>query len=216
MIEMIDRETIKNIKGLIFDCDGVMIDSEEGNRYMYNKVLASFGRAPMTREEEEYAFMATASDAFRNMLPESLYDKIEDRVKREIDYRRDVLTRTKLMPGYREFIDQAYARGLKLAIDTNRTDAGIQRVLDFFQLPAYFDPIMSSSNAAPKPSPEAAREICAAWGVAPASALFVGDSENDREAALGAGTLFAAFGGKGLPGDIEVASYAELAKILWN
>ncbi|MDE5832455.1 MAG: HAD family hydrolase [Desulfovibrio sp.] len=213
---MISEEAPRALTGVIFDCDGVMIDSEEGNRYMYNKTLGALGLPPMTKEQEEYAFMATAIDAFRHMTPPEIHDRLEQIIRENIDYERDVLSRTKLMQGFEQFIHKAREKGLKLAIDTNRTELGIRRVLDFFHLPPYFDPIINSSNCAPKPAPLGAEKICAAWKTPPGKVLFVGDSENDKETAEGAGVLFAAFGGKGLSGDIEVATYADLEKILWG
>lgn len=213
---MISEATLKRLVGIIFDCDGVMIDSEEGNRYMYNKVLARLGLPPMTREQEEYAFMATAMDAFRHMTPPEVHDGIEALYRDTIDYEKDVLTRTKLMPGFENFIFKAREKGLKLAIDTNRMDSGIKRVLDYFHLPPYFDPVITSSNCVPKPAPLGAEKICAAWNTLPGNVLFIGDSENDKETADGAGVPFAAFGGKGLSGDLEVATFADLEKILWK
>lgn len=181
------------LAGVIYDCDGVMIDSREANRAFYNRVLAALGLAPMSREQEGYAFMATAGEALRRMVPQHLHGDIE-RAARTVDYWRDVMPLARLMPGFRAFIGRLHARGLRQAIDTNRTAEGIQRVLDFFALPPYFEPVISASCAPPKPSPAGAEQVCRAWGVQPGQMLFVGDSTNDMEAALGAGMVFAAFG----------------------
>lgn len=48
------------LRGVIFDCDGVMIDSRAANDEFYNRVLAYFGLPPMTPEQEAYSFMATS------------------------------------------------------------------------------------------------------------------------------------------------------------
>lgn len=199
------------LAGLVFDCDGVMIDSREANRAFYDRVLAALGLPPMGREEERYAFMATAAEALRRMVPPELHGEI-DRAAAGVDYGRDILPLVRLMPGFMPFIEHLHARGVRLAIDTNRTGVGIQRVLDFFSLPPYFDPVISVSCARPKPSPAGAEAILKAWGAEPGQVLFVGDSENDREAARGAGMLFAGFGG--LTGDVTVRDFAALAGIL--
>ena len=205
------------LAGLIFDCDGVMIDSEEANRFFYDSVLSWLGFPPMTKEQEDYAFMATAQDALKRMLPKELHARIPEAIANGVDYQSDVLKRVKLMPGFEAFIKEAHGRGLRMAIDSNRTSEGIQRVLDFFALPLYFDPVISSSIAAPKPSPEGARLICESWGAAPSQALFVGDSENDRLAALSAGVPFAAFGaGSGMKCAVSAPNYDSLAKSLWG
>lgn len=200
--------------GLIFDCDGVMIDSADANRQFYNLALGALGLPPMRKDQEEFAFMATAKEALLAMAPKELHDKIEDTVKNKVNYMRDVLPKIKLMPGFREFIDFAHKQGFLMAIHTNRTEEGIMRVLDFFELPPYFNPIICASNSSPKPSPEGAEKISQAWSVPVSSILFVGDSENDLKTAKGAGTLFAAFGNSSLDGDLQISDYAAFMQVL--
>lgn len=202
------------IAGLVFDCDGVMIDSHVANRYFYDSVLAYFGLPPMTRAQEDYAFMATTRQALMKMIPEKFHGDIEEAISRAIDYPRDVLPKTKLMPGFLAFVHKAHDLGLKLAIDTNRTQDGIQRILDFFSLPDYFDPVVSCTCCSPKPSPEGPLHICAAWKIEPEQALFIGDSVDDRGAAKGAGMRFAAFGAHA-PTDVPAPDYAVLGASLW-
>lgn len=203
------------LAGIIFDCDGVMIDSEDANRYFYNTILAALDLAPMTDTEEEYAFMATARDALLTMVPKEKHALLDETMEKTIDYHRDILPRVKLMPGFLDFISKAHVKGLKLAIDTNRTAWGIQRILDFFNLPPYFNPVISSTVAKPKPDPQGVAMICEAWGVAPDKTLFIGDSGNDKQTAKNSGAVFAAFGGKGLNGDMDAPDYRTLAHFLW-
>lgn len=200
--------------GLVFDCDGVMIDSADANRRFYTLALGALGLPPMRKDQEKFAFQATARQALLSMVPEDLHDKIDEAVRTKVNYVRDVLPHIKLMPGFREFIDFAHEKGFLLAIDTNRTEAGIMRVLDFFALPPYFKPIICASNSEPKPSPQGAGKVCRAWAAPAKTVLFVGDSENDRKTAMGAGTLFAAFGNKDLRGDLEVPDYADFRQFL--
>lgn len=212
---MSDSTISKGLKGIIFDCDGVMIDSEEANRFFYNSVLSWLGLPPMSKSQEQYAFMATALDALNRMVPEHLKERIPEAITNGIDYHRDVLPRVTLMPGFLDFIKKAHARSLLLAIDSNRTAEGIQRVLDFFNLPNYFDPVVSSTTVPPKPSPEGVRLICNKWNALPEQVLFIGDSENDQKTAQNAGTRFIAFGGAGSASVTRVQSYQELSHLLW-
>lgn len=200
----------QGLAGIIFDCDGVIIDSRAANAEYFNKILACFDLPPMTAEQEEFSFMSTARQAMLHILPEHVHGQIDEVVRDKIKYSRDILPLLHLMPGFREFVEDAHTAGLRLAVATNRAACGIQTVLDFFALPPYFDPVISASDACPKPSPEGALRICAAWNVAPERVLFVGDSPHDRDAAAAAGTRFAAFTTGGLTGDITAASYDEL------
>lgn len=204
------------LAGLIYDCDGVMIDSAEGNRHLYNLVLDRLGLAPMTREQEKFAFQATFEQALLYMVPERLHSQIEAAARGAFDYERDILPKIRLMRGYRDFVLKAREHGLRQAIDTNRTAFGIDVIIARFELEPYFEPVINSSNTEPKPSPEGVRKIAAAWGREPERILYIGDSPDDRLAAKGAGALFCAFGANDLEGDIKFASWPELASFLWN
>lgn len=198
--------------GIVFDCDGVMIDSAAANRFLYNAILAVLGLPPISAAQEKEAFQDTFQHAVRKLVPENLHHKLEEAIASAIVYDRDILPKIKIMPGYRDFLEKAHRHGLKLAIDTNRTEPGIHKVLDFLRLPPYFDPIMCCTIVEPKPSPEGPKRICAQWRAKPRQCLFVGDSPDDARAARGAGLIFAGFGG--LQGDISVSSWEELADLL--
>lgn len=208
------QDGLSHIQGIILDCDGVMIDSEDANRYFYNSILAALDLPPMTPEQESFAFMARARDALLAMVPPALHDRIETASAAAIDYNKDVLPKIRLMPGLLSFLEAAKKRGIKLGIDTNRTAEGIQRVLDFFDLQVYFDPVISSSIAPPKPSPDGALSICRAWNMPGDKALFVGDSENDMLTAKNAQLPFAAFKNPGLSAFLHLSSFAQLEKEL--
>lgn len=204
------------IAGIIFDCDGVMIDSLLGNRAFYNTILASLNLPPMTQEQESYAFMSTAIDALTRMVPTIYHGRLEEIIKNNIDYDRDVLPKIKLMPGFLEFITLCHQHGLRLAIDTNRTDYGIARVLEFFNLPPWFSLIATSSNTEPKPSPQGVLNIAQAWHVPPAECLFLGDSKDDMTAATQAGARFVSFKNTSLAPCPIVESYNQFAERLFT
>ena len=203
-----------NLKGIIYDCDGVMINSRAANTLFYNRVLAYFNLPPMTYEQERYSFMASALESLLYILPEEHHKDIHYVVTNVVDYDRDIMPKLTLMPGFREFVTEMATLGLKQAMCTNRTDHGFATVLDFFDFPHYFDPIMTVSKAPPKPDPTGTRMIVEAWGFDPKEILYVGDSTHDQTAAQGAGTYFCAFNGIDLSGDITANTFVELRQIL--
>lgn len=204
----------RGLAGLIYDCDGTMINSENANRNFYNLIMAYLGLPKLTPEQEKFAFMVTAVEALRTITPKELWPKLETATREALDYDKDVLPKVELMPGYREFCQFIRQKNLKQAIDTNRTEFGIRKILDFFELPNYFDPVVNSSIAEPKPSPQGALMVCEAWQARPEQILFVGDSDVDKETARNAGCVFAAFGKGDLEGEIKAETYAELTKIV--
>ena len=81
----------QGLGGVIFDCDGVIIDSRPANGLYYNRILAHFGLPPMTAEQEHYSFMATARQALEHILPEELHGQIDYVTSEVVNYRRDIL-----------------------------------------------------------------------------------------------------------------------------
>lgn len=202
--------------GIIYDCDGVMIDSADGNRHLYNMIMAELGLPPITNEQAVYAFQATFEDALKFLVPREMHSSIEAAISRAVNYDVDILPRIRLMPGYRNFIERAHRHGLRQAIDTNRTDYGIDKIIVRFGLPNFFDPVISSTTVVrPKPAPEGVDKIRAVWKCEPGQILFIGDSPDDRTAAQSGGAIFAAFNNPDIGGDLEVASWDELAEFLW-
>ncbi|MDD2966806.1 MAG: HAD family hydrolase [Desulfovibrionaceae bacterium] len=199
-----------SIRGVIFDCDGVMIDSAVANTMFYNRIREYFGLPPMTREQERYTMMATARQAMEYVTPEELHPELDRICREEVIYRRDIMPLITLMPGFLEFVAWLHEQGIALAIHTNRIQRGIDHVLQTFAIPPYFKPIMTAELAAPKPSPEGVHAIQKAWGYDARAMLFVGDSPLDKAAAEAAGVPFAAFGSLGLAGDICAPNYTIL------
>lgn len=206
----------QGLGGVIFDCDGVIIDSCSANGIYYNRVLEHFGLPPMTPEQERFSFMATARQALEHILPEELHPQIDYVTQEVVNYRRDILPLLRLCDGFRETVDWLHAHGVRMAVDTNRTGIGLQTVLDIFGLPPYFNPVVAADTPGilPKPSPQGAQYILSAWGLPPERVLFVGDSSHDGMAAGAAGIPFASFGNEELAGDMVVVDYAALRAAL--
>ena len=202
------------LAGVIFDCDGVIVDSRESNTVFYNRVLEHFNLPPITPEQEQFCFMATAMQALLHIVPPHLHKQIGYVTSEVVNYHRDIMPMLRLQPGFVDFIDYLRDKQVRMAVHTNRRLEGIQTVLDIFGLPSYFDPVVAADTAAPKPSPEGTLRICAAWQTPPETVLFVGDSEHDKETAQGAGVVFAAFNGGALRGQITATDYPGLREAL--
>lgn len=200
------------LKGVIFDCDGVMIDSRAANAEFYNRILQHFGLPPLTVEQEAYTFMATARQAMEYITPPEYHPLLDEVCRNVVVYRRDIFPLLTLMPGFLPFVDELRDKKVQLGVNTNRVGGGMQRILDKFSLPAYFNPVVTADDAAPKPSPAGLELILRQWHCAPDEVLFVGDSPHDKAAAAGAGVCFAAFGNAELTGDITAADYSALAQ----
>jgi phosphoglycolate phosphatase len=97
-------------------------------------------------------------------------------------------TRSQLYPQVRETLDALRLAGCKLAVVTNKEGRYTNTVLQAYQLHSCFDLVVSGDTfPQKKPTPVAINHGLALWQVAPARALFVGDSSIDAATARNAG-----------------------------
>lgn len=183
--------------GIIFDCDGVVIDSREANIAYYNYLRDYLGLPRLTKEQEDFVQAATVHQAMDAMFPRPLQPLLRDAARR-ISYVRDIMPRITCYPGLHDVLDFCRERGVRLAMNTNRTD-GMDTLLENCRLQGYFNPIVLASDVSrPKPSPEGALRILRQWDYKPDSVLFIGDSFSDKGAAEGASIPFLSFQTDGL------------------
>lgn len=204
----------KQLKGVIFDCDGVMIDSRAANTHFYNMILKCFALPPMTAEQEAYTCMATARQSLEYIVPPELHDKIEEVCRKTVIYRRDVLPLLQLMPGFVKFSRNMFQNDIRLGVNTNRECNGMQAIIEKFNLSALIDICVTASDVEPKPSGDGLRKILDSWKIEKESVIYVGDSLLDQLAAQDADVYFVSFGNKEIPSDFCITSYDELNKII--
>ena len=195
---------MKNIRVLIFDCDGVMFDSRQSNISYYNHLLEHFDLPPMTKGQLTYVHAHTAVDSIRHIFKGThLFEKAMA-FARGIDY----------TPFIREMTLEPGLTDLGLAVATNRSTT-IKNVLKTFGLGPYFDIVVSSLDVKkPKPDPESLFKIMNFFGITPPEALYVGDSSVDYETAHGAGVPFIAYKNPGLKADHHAEQMMDITAIL--
>ncbi len=198
------------LKGLIFDCDGVLLNSRKANIYYYNLVLDYFEQPRLTPSEEDFVHMHTVHESLRHVLGPEEISRIREAVAR-VDYARDVMPLSEPEPGIVDLLGRLRDVGLKLAVHTNRSNYAMPN-LAYFGLDGFFDPIITAESHPPKPSPEGVFAILKAWGLPPGEVGFVGDSELDALAAAGARTPFFAYKNSGLTAAVHVDNFYGLAE----
>ena len=178
-------------KGVIFDLDGTLLYTL---RDLTDSVNAALSRADLpTHDEEEYKYFVGdgVEELATRVLPEVRRNG-EAIAKLVADIRREYSQRwadtTKPYDGIPELLDALYARGIKMAILSNKPDdsaqATVTRLLDRWQ----FDMVMGVGPSVPrKPDPTAALQIARRMGIPPQEMLYVGDTDTDMKTAVAAG-----------------------------
>jgi phosphoglycolate phosphatase len=199
------------LAAVILDCDGVMFDTTDVNRRFYNRILAAMDRPEMTDEQFRYAHMATADQAIAMLFPDPAEQKRANGFRRELPY-ADFVEFMREMPDLKPMLRRLRPK-VRTAVVTNRSDT-MPLVLERFELGGLFDRVVTALDVTrPKPDPEGLNRVLDAFGIAPDRALYVGDTEVDRDAAAAAGVPFAAFDNPNLKAAHHVSTLAEVATL---
>lgn len=181
-------------KVVIYDCDGVMFDSFEANFAFYERILSRFDKLPLDRNDAE---TMRVLHTYANVdVMAYLFAGDDRRAEAQafagtIDY-RELVPFMLMEEGFRETLN-ALQPMVELAVCTNRTTS-MDLVLESFDLSRYFGCVMTAARVEnPKPHPEPLLKVLEHYRIAPGEALFVGDSDVDRQAAEAAGVPFIAY-----------------------
>lgn len=184
------------LKSIIFDCDGVLLDTLEANRYFYDAILERLGYPRLNQSDLHAVHAMTVKEAFDHvMTPEDAQKAPE--VAQGLD--REIYIKHVKLPAYLHELLAKLKTRFTLGVVTNRDARGV-RALEDFDLLRPFDAIISASDVErPKPDPEGLLKICGLFGISPAEGLFVGDSAADCQAAAAAQMPFVAYNAPVLP-----------------
>ena len=193
---------------LIFDCDGVLADTErDGHRPAFNETFAEAG-LPVRWSEEEYgvklrigggkermASLLTDEFVRENGLPadaEGQKELLAGWHKRKTAIYKEMVRAGKLpgRPGIARIVDEALAAGWALAVASTSAEESVRAVLEHVvgtETAARFDVFAGDVVPAKKPDPAIYLLALERMGVTPAEAIVVEDSRNGLLAAVGAG-----------------------------
>lgn len=175
-------------RDLIFDLDDTLIESFPSYVRLHLQVAEDLGwRVPSRLELVEYG--PTWHATLTRIWP--------DQDLAAFVARYDVLAHDhpyRPVPGAVHALRRLRADGHRLWVVTKRERLRLSQRLREAELPAeLFDGIFCNEDVPePKPSPRCFEPIAAALGRAPSRPLYVGDREDDRQAATAAGIEFVA------------------------
>jgi phosphoglycolate phosphatase len=183
------------IELVMFDADGVLFDSTESNTAYYNAIYTLMGEAPMDPDEERAGVFMAAPQVFELR---ARGDAARLKRMREIARTMDSTPFFNLMRPpveLRPFLS-TLKRRYRLALATNRS-ATVPALIDHLGLAGIFDAVASvRDKVRPKPAPDIVELCLERAGVAASRAVYVGDSETDRIAAIAAGIHFIGVGAR--------------------
>ncbi|HIJ95106.1 MAG TPA: HAD family hydrolase [Desulfuromonadales bacterium] len=203
-------------KVVIYDCDGVILDSIESNYVFYNRVMEYLGRPAVDRTDLE-AQRVLHTYSFHNVMEYFFADdaRREDafRFAKTIHY-RDLMPYMSMEDGFVDALDQLRGH-TSLAICTNRATS-MDMIIEDFGLTGYFEYVMTAAQVVnPKPHPEPLLKVLEHFGIAAHEALFIGDGEVDMQAAKSAGVPFISYKSD-LPSLARIQHHAEIVRHVFS
>lgn len=178
------------ISALVFDFDGLILDTETPDYVAWQAIYADHGCA---LPPEVWAINVGSGHLFDPyQYLEGLLGRPVDRatIRREVRQRFLGLLGEAItpLPGVRDYLAAAPALGLKVAIASSSPRAWVAGYLEQLGLLGHFPTICTADDVArTKPEPDLYLLAAARLGVEPAQALALEDSPNGVRAAQAAG-----------------------------
>lgn len=175
-------------QAVLFDLDGVLVDSFEVWLAVVNDARKRFGLKDVAREFVASIFGQGLSDDLVNLYPgrtrEEVLTAYDAAMPRCID-------RMTVNPEALGALEALEALGLKRAVVTNTQQSLAPLVLRTVGLAQHLDAVVSvAAGLREKPAPDLLHRALDLLGVRPEQALMVGDTDYDATAARAAGTAF--------------------------
>jgi HAD superfamily hydrolase (TIGR01509 family) len=183
---------------IVFDCDGVLVDSERLSIRVDAKFLDRLGW-PMSEAEIIERFVGRSDADMRAIIEEHLGGPIPTDIDEEFDrlYRETFEAELAPVDGIVEALDAIVAAGIPVCVASSGGHAKIRRSLELTRLTQYFgDRIFSATDVAyGKPAPDLFLHAASRMGAAPARCAVIEDSAFGVDAAIAAGMQAFAYAG---------------------
>jgi phosphoglycolate phosphatase-like HAD superfamily hydrolase len=179
-----DRRVVM-IKAIIFDFDGVLVESVDIKTSAFARLFAPEGEDVAKRVVDYHLkhtgvsrfdkFRYIYSSILKRELTEGKFSELCDRFSRLV---MDEVISAPYVKGGKEFLD-SYCKAYKCFVASATPQKEIEEIIRQRGMLKYFESIYGS----PKKKTDAVKDIIRAFGMSPEEVLYVGDAMSDYEAA---------------------------------
>ncbi|HVQ00060.1 MAG TPA: HAD family hydrolase [Candidatus Thermoplasmatota archaeon] len=190
---------------LLFDMDGVLIDSLDSWWHALNDALTMFKHPTITRDEFIHTYWG--HDLRSNLRRLHLNPEVATFCN--LTYGGN-LNYVRIYPETRPTLEQL--KRYRKAIITNTPTDCTKQILQMFSIGDYFQTIVTSDDVThAKPDPEIVFKACELLQVEPSEVMLIGDTTSDVQAGHAAGCTVI---GINVDADITIQTLSELLTIL--
>jgi len=182
------------IKGIIFDLDGTLIDSLVAYRMAFDHSVERYNLKPIDiRELNDFlnqflSLEEVLKKLYPSLNPEDIQEFMLGMRNEFIALSKDYIT---LKPHAREVLLSLKDQGMKIGIATGRMSKGDGkwRELKNLKIDSLIDIVVTAGETKPKPDPASLIKCAEELGLSMDKCVFVGDSRADVIAGRSAGIL---------------------------
>lgn len=195
------------LRGVLFDLDGVLVESRAVWFEVMRAIARKFGYPEISAGQMERAWGQGIAEDVRMFYPGLTVEELEGEYN--LMFRRYVL-HLKVEPDGPAVLEELRANGIRVAVVTNSPGELARTMLDQARIDP--DVLVSGSDVCrPKPAPDGILAALTLLQLTAAEAVFVGDTNFDREAARRARIGFA---GYRIDGDVRIESLGEIVRLV--
>jgi HAD superfamily hydrolase (TIGR01509 family) len=185
------------IRAVIFDMDGVVIDSHPAHREAWHSFLRTLHRDVCDKELDYILDGRKREDILRHFLGSVSLRQLRQYGKQKDTFFQKQTHQIQPMPGVVEFLEHLRRQRVPLGIATSASEKRTYSTLERLKLCQYFTAIITANDVvASKPDPAIYQLACQSLSVPPMEALAIEDAFSGVQAAKAAGLRCV-----GIPGD---------------
>lgn len=176
------------LSGVIWDMDGVLVDSGEFHYQSWRNTLADY-QLPYSREFFDKTFGMNNESILKLLGGENFNPRLIREIgeRKEATFRRLVGGRVKTLPGVIPLLESVKGAGIPQAIASSAPQANIDVLVQELGLGDYFSAVISGAEMPGKPDPGVFLKAAAEIHTPPSECVVIEDGIPGVEAALRAG-----------------------------
>ena len=182
---------LNGIQLIIYDLDGVLVDTSDAICISFNAALEDAGEKPCSDEEIRAMIGVPLDEMYRRVLPRERGGLVEKCFLRYREVFMDISVKhARILEGVEETLSHFEEEGLQQCLATNKSAPEAEKILIHLGIDGFFDLIVGYDDvSSPKPSPEMILLALDAMGVEPNEAILIEDSPTGLAAGKGAGVF---------------------------
>ena len=178
-------------RAAVFDLDGTLLNTIADLADSGNELLASYGMTLHSEQAYRYFVGNGSRKLMERILPGKSSEEIDEALARyKTIYEKRLTAKTEPYEGIAEMLSALKARGVQMAVCTNKHISAAKALIRQYFPAEIFDAFDGDRPGVPrKPDPAHVRIVLEKMGVSSEETVYLGDSGVDMQTAVNAGAL---------------------------